>query len=70
MTNAEDVQVWLADPITKKFFQEIINRIEKCKDIVIHSAGINPIDDSYFRGYAKACENILETEFEGETFEE
>lgn len=70
MINAEDVQVWLADPITKKFFEAVADRIEHCKEVVIAQAGLDPLTDSYYRGYAIACRDILNTEFEGETFDE
>ncbi len=63
MINAEDVQVWLADPITKKFFEAIEDRIEQVKEIVIQQAGQDPTQDSFYRGYAVACNDILDTKF-------
>lgn len=63
MINAEDVQVWLADPITKKFFEAIEDRIEQVKDILVSQAGQDSIQDSFYRGYSVACNDILNTKF-------
>ena len=68
MINAEDVQVWLADPITKKFFEAIEDRIEQVKELVIKQAGQDSVQDSFYRGYAVACNDILNTQF-GEDYE-
>lgn len=45
---------WKADPVTKAFFEAAEQRIEDSKDILGDSAGLNPDQDNYMRGFITA----------------
>lgn len=63
MVTYADFINWKSDPVTKKFFESIEDRIEQIKDTLVQDAGKDPGTDRYYCGYALACFDILETEF-------
>ncbi len=66
MVTYTDFENWKADPVTKKFFESVQERIEQVKDTLVQDAGKEPADDRYYCGYARACYDILDTEFKDE----
>jgi len=63
LVNYEDFVNWKQDPVTKQFFNQIEDKIEEVKDLLVQDAGKDPEGDRYLCGYARACYDILATEF-------
>ena len=66
MISYQDFLNWKQDPVTKKFFEDVEDKIEQCKQLLDEDAGKDPESDRYMCGMARAYYNILATEFDGE----
>ena len=42
---------WKANPVTKGFYAACNQRIEDCKDLLAGSAGIDMVQDNFYRGF-------------------
>lgn len=49
-----DFQNWLSDPVTKAFYEACQIRIEDAKDELSRSAGIDSLQDNFYRGFIHA----------------
>ncbi len=45
---------WRTNNVTRAFFAAADQRIEDAKDILAESAGLNPDQDNFFRGFIQA----------------
>lgn len=50
----EEFTDWKADQVTKAFFEAAEYRIEDAKDILAGQAGLDSINDSFYRGFITA----------------
>lgn len=64
MTTKQDWLDWKAHPITKTFFDSVLERREDIKEVLIVQAGREPVQDSELKGYAQALLDVTNTEFE------
>lgn len=55
---------WKANPVTKLFYDACLERIEDSKELLANSAGIDPGQDSFYRGFIYAYREMLEFRFE------
>lgn len=60
MISKSDFENWKLDPVTKAFFEAAEERIEDAKDILSTSAGVNPDEDNFFRGFIHAYREMQE----------
>jgi len=51
---------WKDSIVTRGFFQAMNERIEDCKDILAVSAGLNPDEDNFYRGFIRAYSEALD----------
>lgn len=63
MTKADWLD-WKAHPVTKAFFESLIQRREDMKEVLINQAGDNVYNDTIINGYAKALVDVYNTDFE------
>jgi hypothetical protein len=68
MTSKEEWLDWKQNDITKAFYQACKERANDAKDILAGSAGIDPINDNFYRGFIAAYSEM--TEFRVEDVEE
>ena len=54
MINKSDFDNWKHDPVTIAFFEAAQERIEDAKEILAESAGFDPINDNFNRGFIRA----------------
>ena len=57
---------WVSSPITKEVFAGLKSRVDFLKDKLADTAGYDPLEDSMIRGYVKAFNDLLLTEYEGD----
>ena len=62
--SVSDFSNWRQDPVTKAFFQACQERVEGAKEQLASSAGIDPQQDSFFRGFICAYREIPEFHIE------
>ena len=62
-----DFENWKADPVTKAFFQAAEIRVEECKQLLSHTAGIYANSDNYLRGFIAAYREIPDFRVEDTT---
>jgi len=55
-----DFSDWRANPVTKAFLAAIVDRITEAKEVLASQAGLNAVEDSYFRGFIAAYREALE----------
>lgn len=60
----KDVQDWFANPVTKEFFNTVLERANNMKELIAYSAGANQEEDCVRRGYFMAYLDILDTKIE------
>lgn len=56
--NKEDWIAWKDSYVTKAFFEACKTRIEDAKDMLSQSAGIDPNQDNFSRGFIHAYREI------------
>lgn len=61
---------WKANPITKLFYEACDERVEDAKEIVINAAGIDQLQDSFYRGFVYAYREMKEFRMDEDTFSE
>lgn len=49
-----EFDLWKSNPVTKEFFQALQERIDEAAQLLVHSAGMNPVEDNFNRGYIRA----------------
>jgi hypothetical protein len=55
----EEWMEWRRNPVTKAFYEAILERIEEAKDILSSSAGVDPVTDNFYRGFINAYRETL-----------
>lgn len=58
MINKDEFADWKAQDITKAFFAAAEQRIEDAKDILADTAGKEPDNDNFFRGFIHAYREL------------
>lgn len=58
MISSKDFENWKADEVTKAFFLACQERLNDCREILLNSAGIDPVDDNFNRGFITAYQEI------------
>lgn len=66
MISYQDFLNWKSDPVTRVVFGAIQDKMEKYKEILVEDAGKDPESDRFMCGYIRACDDVLNTEYEGE----
>ena len=64
MISYQDFLNWKQDPVTKVVFDAIEDKMEKYKEILVEDAGKEPDSDRFMCGYIRACNDVLNTEYE------
>lgn len=64
MSLKQDFLDWKQHPITKAVFAELKQREDDLKDALAVSAGLDPKEDSYRRGYIAAVRDFYLTTLE------
>lgn len=64
----EDFVDWKTNLVTKAFIEATQERVEDAKDILASTAGLNPDQDSFYRGFIQAYREIAD--FRIEDFDE
>lgn len=54
MITREEFSDWRTNPVTRAFMAAAEERIQDAKDILAGSAGLDPNNDNYFRGFVGA----------------
>ena len=62
--SSTDFYNWKQDPITQALMIQINNRMEQAREILTLSAGKDPIEDNFYRGFIQAHREILEVSYE------
>jgi hypothetical protein len=62
----EDWLVWKSDPITKMFYEACEERIEDAKELLVNSAGLEPTQDNFYRGFVYAYREMQDFRVEDE----
>ena len=57
--NSSDFTNWLQDPVTQAFYEAMKLRVEDAREILAASAGIDPINDNFNRGFIAAYNEAL-----------
>jgi hypothetical protein len=60
----EDWKTWKQDPVTRLFYSAVDERIEDAKETLANTAGNDPLQDSFYRGFIFAYREMLEFKFE------
>ena len=60
----EDWKTWKQDPVTRMFYEAVAERIEEAKETLANTAGNDPLQDSFYRGFIYAYREMLEFRFE------
>jgi hypothetical protein len=60
MISKLDFQQWKTDPITEAFMEACQDRIEDTKEILVISAGLDAVNDNFYRGFVRAYQEMLE----------
>lgn len=50
----EEFAEWKLHDVTRAFYQACHQRVEDCKDILASSAGLDPVQDNFYRGFLTA----------------
>lgn len=58
MISLSDYENWKTDPVTRAFFEACQDRIEDAKELLAYSAGQDPVQDNFNRGFIAAYEEI------------
>lgn len=64
MSSKQDFLDWKQHPITKATFAALRQREDDIKDALADSAGLNPLEDSFRRGYIAAIRDVYLTDLE------
>lgn len=59
-----DWKDWKENPVTKAFYAACQIRIEEAKDILGESAGLDSINDNFYRGFIRAYNEAIDFRFE------
>lgn len=62
-----DFQQWKDHLVTKGYFDACNLRIEDAKEILSNEAGLDPIQDSFMRGFIRAYREMLDFRLEDTT---
>ena len=54
-----DFQTWLTDPVTKAFYEAMQERVDDAIELIALSAGIDPINDNFNRGFIAAYREAM-----------
>ncbi len=60
----EDWKTWKQDPVTRLFYSAVDERIDDAKETLANTAGNDPLQDSFYRGFIFAYREMLEFKFE------
>lgn len=55
-----EFQDWKSNLVTKAFFEAALERVEDTKEILAVSAGLNPDQDNYLRGFIQAYKEMTQ----------
>lgn len=66
----EDWKTWKQDPVTRLFYDAVAERIEDAKETLANTAGNDPLQDSFYRGFIYAYREMVEFRFEEAAEEE
>ena len=64
MITKEEWIDWKANLVTKAYFQAAQERIEDAKDLLATSAGFDPPQDSFWRGFIQAYRELRDLRIE------
>jgi hypothetical protein len=54
-----EFEEWQNHFITKEFYEAVIARVEEAKDILSSTAGMDPDQDNFYRGFIHAHREVL-----------
>lgn len=54
-----DFDTWKAEPTTRAFYQALAEQIGRVKELLAQSAGLEPTEDNFRRGYITALQDAL-----------
>lgn len=54
-----DFDTWKAEPTTRAFYQALAEQIGRVKELLAQSAGLEPTEDNFRRGYITALQDTL-----------
>lgn len=60
----EDWKTWKQYPVTRLFYSAVNERIDDAKETLANTAGNDPLQDSFYRGFIFAYREMLEFKFE------
>lgn len=60
MINRDEFVLWKADPVTVSFMESLNQKREDIKEVLVLSAGEDPIKDSVLRGYCTCITDVLD----------
>lgn len=58
MISKDDIYLWKNDPVTKAWFEACQQRQIDAASILTETAGIDPVNDNFYRGFIKAYEEM------------
>ena len=67
MITKEDYQLWKLEPVTRAWFEACHERISESKDLLALQAGLDPVQDSFMRGFIYAYNELLDFRIEEDT---
>jgi len=54
-----DFDTWKAEPTTRAFYHALADQIGRVKEFLADSAGLDPNEDNFRRGYIRALQDAL-----------
>jgi hypothetical protein len=69
----DDFTDWRSNPVTKAFYSACIDRVEDAKDVLGSTAGVDPDQDNFYRGFIHAYREMFDfrvEEIEGDEVED
>jgi hypothetical protein len=64
MLTKEEWLDWKANPVTSAFYEACITRVEEATEILVATAGQDPVLDNFYRGFIQAYREIQEFKIE------
>ena len=57
--SVSDFENWRSDPVTKAFYEAILDRIEEAKENLSYNCGLDEKQDNFMRGFITAYRECL-----------
>ena len=57
---------WKSQPVSRMFYEAVDERIEEAKEVLANTAGHDPLQDSFYRGFVYAYREMIAFEVEDE----